>query len=367
MGLRMRKSIKLGKGVRVNFGKKGASLSFGTKGLRYSIHSSGRRTSSIGIPGTGISYVTSSGGKKRKYTSSAYDKRQQIQMQKVQQVKDERQKNALLVEEYNNLIEVLRGIHKECDETVDWHHIYSLKEPFSPQEIGPKQAKARNEFENYKPRFLEKLIKPLREKKELVLKEAIEKAAREDREDYEEWKKLHELAERIITGDIDAYLEVIDEMNPLDDLLEFGSDFEFGTDHPDVLEVEFKVKSETVVPNYSLSLTQTGKLSKKALSKTAYYEIVQDYVCSCAIRIARDMFALLPVSTVIVHAVDNALNTETGYHDEITILSVVFNREVLNGLNFEAIDPSDAMKNFRHNMKFMKTKGFSPVERISKY
>lgn len=52
---------------------------------------------------------------------------------------------------------------------------------------------------------------------------------------------------------------------------------------------------------------------------------------------------------------------------KLLFLSVVFNREVLNGLNFEAIDPSDAMKNFRHNMKFMKTKGFSPVERISKY
>lgn len=365
MGLRMRKSIKLGKGVRLNLGKKGTSLSFGTKGLRYSIHSSGRRTSSIGIPGTGISYVTSSGGSKRKYSSSAYNKRQQIQSQKAQQIKDERQRNALLVEEYNNLIEVLRGIHKECDEAVDWHQIYSLNEPFNPQGIGPKQAKAIEALEKYKPNFLQKLLKSLREKKELELKNSIEKAAKEDREDYVEWKRLHGLAERIIAGDIDAYLEVIEEMNPLDDLLEFGSDFEFGMNDPNTLEVEFKVKSETIVPNFSLTLTQTGKLSKKALSKTAYYEIVQDYVCSCAIRIARDMFALLPVSTVVVHAVDNILNTETGHNEEKTILSVVFNKEVLNRLNFESIDPSDALNNFKHNMKFVKTKGFSPVERIS--
>ncbi|NLM20385.1 MAG: DUF4236 domain-containing protein, partial [Peptococcaceae bacterium] len=37
MALRMRKSMTIAKGVRINFSKKGASLSFGTKGLRHSI------------------------------------------------------------------------------------------------------------------------------------------------------------------------------------------------------------------------------------------------------------------------------------------------------------------------------------------
>ena len=37
-------------------------ISVGTKGARMSINSSGRRTTSIGVPGTGLSYVKSSGG-----------------------------------------------------------------------------------------------------------------------------------------------------------------------------------------------------------------------------------------------------------------------------------------------------------------
>ena len=44
----------------------------------------------------------------------------------------------------------------------------------------------------------------------------------------------------------------------------------------------------------------------------------------------------------MVHAVDNILNTQTGYEEERTILSVIFEREVLEKLNFEGIDPSDA-------------------------
>ena len=62
MGLVVRKSITLTKGVRLNLGMTGASVSFGSKGIRQTIHSSGRRTTSVGIPGTGIYYRTSSGG-----------------------------------------------------------------------------------------------------------------------------------------------------------------------------------------------------------------------------------------------------------------------------------------------------------------
>lgn len=57
MGLRVRKSFTIAKGVLVTVGKTGVGMSVGTRGLRHSIHSSGRRTSSIGIPGSGISYV----------------------------------------------------------------------------------------------------------------------------------------------------------------------------------------------------------------------------------------------------------------------------------------------------------------------
>lgn len=63
MGLRFRKSIKLGKGVRLNLNKKSAGLSFGTKGARYSVNSDGRRTTSIGIPGTGLYWTNSTKGK----------------------------------------------------------------------------------------------------------------------------------------------------------------------------------------------------------------------------------------------------------------------------------------------------------------
>ncbi|MBI2254755.1 MAG: DUF4236 domain-containing protein [Proteobacteria bacterium] len=55
MGWRVRKSIKLGKGARLNFGKRGTSLSLGGKGFTYNLSKRGGRAT-VGVPVTGISY-----------------------------------------------------------------------------------------------------------------------------------------------------------------------------------------------------------------------------------------------------------------------------------------------------------------------
>jgi tetratricopeptide (TPR) repeat protein len=69
VGIRFRRSIKLGPGVRLTVGKRGlSSVSFGRRGARYTVGRGGRRTKTIGVPGTGLSYIattsaSSSGGR----------------------------------------------------------------------------------------------------------------------------------------------------------------------------------------------------------------------------------------------------------------------------------------------------------------
>ena len=62
MGIRFRRSVKILPGVRLNLNKNSTSVTFGGKGAKYTVSSTGRKTASIGIPGTGVSYVTSTGG-----------------------------------------------------------------------------------------------------------------------------------------------------------------------------------------------------------------------------------------------------------------------------------------------------------------
>lgn len=69
MGLRFRRTLKIAPGLRLNFNKNSVGLSIGPRGAKYTINSSGRRTASVGIPGTGLYYTESVGGGRRRSES----------------------------------------------------------------------------------------------------------------------------------------------------------------------------------------------------------------------------------------------------------------------------------------------------------
>lgn len=56
MGFNFRKSLNLGKGLKLNIIKSGIGLSLGTKGIRVSSGPKGNKLT-LSIPGTGISYT----------------------------------------------------------------------------------------------------------------------------------------------------------------------------------------------------------------------------------------------------------------------------------------------------------------------
>ena len=47
-----------------------------------------------------------------------------------------------------------------------------------------------------------------------------------------------------------------------------------------------------------------------------------------------------------------------------TLVSALVFPDTLPRLNFDTLDPSDAMKNFKHTMSFTKTHGFKPVNPV---
>lgn len=349
MGLTFRKSISLCKGVKLNLGKKSASISVGRKGIHQSISTTGRTTTSLSIPGTGVGYTKSfnlkkgfknlfgkdkdkdkkedkkedkkGSSKKEVYASGAEAEKKGNKGLSEEQIKE----NKEIYGSYIEQISLMRSIHKQADEPIDWQEVYDRPEPVSGALAGLRA---------------------------------------DSKKEHDEWQELHDTAQKVLAGDIDTYLSLVEELEPYADLLEYGSDFEVGTDDPSFLEVEFKVKSEEVVPEREYILDDKGNLKEKDLSKSAYYDMLQDYVCSAILRVARDSFALLPIERVLIHAVDKALNTATGREEENTIVSVCVEREALDQVDFDRLDPSDALNAFGAKMKFKKTSGFEPVPRL---
>lgn len=287
MGWRYRKSMTILPGVKVNFGLRSTSISFGGKGFRTTYSSTGRVTRSIGIPGTGLSYVsTSSNGSRR-------------QRQRNQQASTPAASN--------------RSFEAVTERSPQIHHPTSDEIATQIQEI----YRVADETINWR---------------EILISD--------DEDTSDEWRYYKQRAEKVLNGDIDTYFELISELNPLDDLLEYGSEFECGTDDPRMLSVHFKVNSGHILRD------------AQTLGHREYNLLLQDYVCGCAIRVARDMFALLPLRHIIVDAEDH--NTD--------ILSVDFDRTSFLSLDFDSLDASDTVASFSHRMSFTEEHGFQKIE-----
>jgi hypothetical protein len=127
---------------------------------------------------------------------------------------------------------------------------------------------------------------------------------------------------------------------------------------------ELKVNGSQAIPSEVKTLTATEKVSVKPMPRARFHEIYQDYVCGCMLRVAREVFAMLPVDTVLITASADILDARTGQTLEQPVLSAVMPRAIVLGLDFDKLDPADAMENFLHRGNFKasrKTGAFQPI------
>ncbi len=73
MGLKFRRSINVSSNLKLNINKGSVGFTVGTKGAHYTVNSKGRTTTTVGLPGTGLSYSNISTGKKHSESDSSYD------------------------------------------------------------------------------------------------------------------------------------------------------------------------------------------------------------------------------------------------------------------------------------------------------
>lgn len=296
--------------------------------------------------------------------------KQYKQFEKMQEL----EQAAYEVDAYENHIDVIQSTHKECSPPVDWNKIALSKQPTEPKKKSENEEDARVISDSYKPGFIDRLFKREEKKREQFLQKIAE-AIKSDETHYkskfsswetkiEDWKESVEIAKALLEGKAEAKIEAIDNLQPFSEISNLGSSLSISVYDNGVLEATINVHGTEIVPSEAKSLLKSGKLSVKNMPKGKFNEIYQDYVCSCVLRVSNELFSTIPDKLVLVTAVDELLNSQTGHLEEAPILSVAVSRSTIKSLNLESIDPSDSMVNFKHNMSFKKTKGFDRVERI---
>ena len=243
--------------------------------------------------------------------------------EKVRAKMEARQQAAYEVEVFENQIERLLSVHKESREDWDWNGIYNAPPPAAPERPAVREAKALAELNSFKPGFLDKLLGRV-ETKRHGLEQAVEAAKDQDDQEYQrlcqdyyqrhtDWDERRQLAWRIMQGDVQAYADALEDFNPLADINELGVPIEFKAHSAQFVEMRLTANGGRLIPDQIKSLSSTGKLAAKPMAKSRFYEIYRDFVCGAALRAGRELFAFLPVQTVLVNIQANLLNTRTGH------------------------------------------------------
>ena len=284
----------------------------------------------------------------------------------------ERERAMHAVKVYENHIKVLRTVHKDCGGVWDWEAIASAQPPSEPTVIDAREKEARAAVDRYRPGMTDKLLKRI-ESRHAQLEQAVAEANRADEREYQtalreyetqcrDWEATCGLAGRVLEGDPQSYIEVVEQATPLTEIGEIGTSLYFQPIDSRIMEVTLRVHEDEVIPKDTVTLLKSGKASVKKMPKSRFNELYQDYICGCVLRVARELLALLPLETAVVHATSRVLNTQTGHMEEKPILSALVPRETMDSLDFEMLDPSDSLANFVHRMNFKPLKGFLPVD-----
>lgn len=371
MGLRFRKSVTLCKGVRLNFGKTGASLTFGQKGFHKTISTSGRVTTSIGIPGTGIYYTDTQqiGGRRNSRNTSTTNRgsvlpnssNSSIERLNTAPATSSENAGAMTDSVYRSDPITIDSITQEEILAPEVKHVPVVEVPIKDNNPNDNVEWDEKKYEesiaikkNVRDVSLDFFMDPIvsirgvdnnmiteRDEVQVYVKKdalfeiyafcdpqilwndiLLGNTAEDLGMDYDTWRYCKSVSSQIVAGDIDTFLQVIEHLAPVDDLLLYGSDFGFGTDNSEYLETEFVIYPEELLEN--------GKKD----------DLLLEYAESVSLRVARDIMAMLPIERIIINVIC----------DSRDLLSCIFERQYIETLDYENNSIAEIMKNTKNKV-----------------
>jgi hypothetical protein len=275
------------------------------------------------------------------------------------------------VEEWERYVSSLISIHTDIADTIEWNSIAGLPCPIEPIRGNLNRDIAELALAKFRPSVFH-AFKGGSKKARSRLEANIEDAVARDQQQYNEalasyskafaeWEDDTALAKRLVRGEAAALRQVVAEMQSLSEVALVGSEVEYLIGESFVHAVP-RVHGENIVPSVRRKQLASGRMSETKMPSAQFNELYQDYVASVALKAAGDLFNIIPLGEIFVSCTANMLNPQTGHKDWVPILSVHFVRDTFIGLSLSGIDPSDAMRNFRHVMNFSRSKGFGGIE-----
>jgi hypothetical protein len=315
----------------------------------------------------------------RSIQQEASARRQQMQAEALQAERNRRVAERVQAREdaeqevaaYESDRDYLLSLHTECGPAWNWEQVAGQLPPRPPAPSHKGEAEAKGAVDAYEPSFVDKIFFQAG-KKRSTLEHRLTRARDEEtaanakaQTEYEQQIERHKwetrIAAGILRGESESYREAIEGIAPFAELSEAGTTVNVLAIQKDVITLQCVVDRK-VLPEEEKKLTASGKLTVKTLAQTAKWTMHETFVSSCALRVAREAFAVLPIARAVINVSESGVDTSTGQDSLLTLLAASVDRAVLEGFRFETIEPIASLKNLPNRINFKKSSGFEPVE-----
>ncbi|NNJ55807.1 MAG: hypothetical protein HKP14_06730 [Bacteroidia bacterium] len=301
------------------------------------------------------------------YGAAVYSKERELQKRaqecvkqynKLQELKQIKNPHEALAA-WKSYVTNIQSVHKNCIESVDWDRIQRSRKPREPRKTRTHEFEAQFQLQNYTPSVLDKFSRSI-QKKINRLKRNIDLAKIKDREendlrygrfldDLRNWEVLQDIANGIQKNKTVSYNNALQYFKPFDIIQEYGDDIIYSFSE-NALEIELHVCTEKIIPKYELIQSESGKVYKRMLTTSKMQELYQNHVYSSSLKIAREVFAYLPLKQVIVNTI-NTNNSILSSTKAQTDFSVSFDSKTIGKLNTDEIETTDDMFHFVDSMQ----------------
>jgi len=293
--------------------------------------------------------------------------RQQLAYEKAALKQELLEEAAAAVGEYESLIHRLTRAHQVPLRPRDWSSIALATEPAAPAMDDTHERRARRKQDEYSPGWLDRTFGG-EKRKRAALERDIEAGIAQDKRlfgererEFTRRKAEIALARRIIELDHEAVVDALDDYTQLGNLpfsVE-GIDVLF-TDDDRVIALVDGLDLEDI-PDQSLPLLQSGKVSTKQLSQSKILELHRINICSSAMRVAMEFLNALPLKAVEVVMQSDILDRATGHIEACPVLYVRVAAQALGSINLERTEADALVERLGGHLDFSRKEGFRPL------
>ena len=274
-------------------------------------------------------------------------------------------------QEYDQYINAIITLHKSSSEALNWEYLLAAPEPKLPSRKADNQLIAESACRSFRPSLIDKLLGQGKQKHKGLMDKAQEAKQQDDliynctlkefKTDLVDWTKIQAVSQGVKRREPISYEEAIEFFNPFFPVTALGILLNYKISG-DAIVVSMQINAKDIVPDFVPNKVPSGRTKLMNMQEADFSALFCSFLCSCALRIARETFALLPVEHLLLNVFESNIHIKEDKRGGRAILSVKFDQRQISALDFSSEDCIALLKLFPHHLSFSASTGFKEVD-----